>query len=59
MEQLENTEIVRTRMWNDKKDEHGPFDIIGDIHGCCDELEQLLEKLLLLVNTLLIDRRLL
>jgi len=23
----------------------GPFDIIGDIHGCCDELEALLEKL--------------
>ena len=23
-------------------DEHGPFDIIGDVHGCCDELEELL-----------------
>lgn len=23
----------------------GPFDIIGDIHGCCDELELLLTKL--------------
>ncbi|MFZ5651156.1 MAG: AAA family ATPase [Bacillota bacterium] len=23
----------------------GPFDIIGDIHGCCDELEMLLGKL--------------
>ena len=44
-EQLENTEIVRTRLWNDKRDEHGPFDIIGDIHGCCDELEMLFEKL--------------
>ncbi|MGN1416917.1 MAG: polynucleotide kinase-phosphatase [Oscillospiraceae bacterium] len=45
LEQLENTEIVRTKLWNDKKDEHGPFDIIGDIHGCCDELELLLGKL--------------
>lgn len=45
LEQLENVEIVRTKLWNDKKDEHGPFDIIGDIHGCCDELETLLEKL--------------
>lgn len=45
LEQLENTEIVRTRLWNDKKDEHGPFDIIGDIHGCCTELEMLLDKL--------------
>lgn len=23
----------------------GPFDIIGDIHGCCDELETLLDRL--------------
>ena len=45
LEQLENTEIIRTKLWNDKKDEHGPFDIIGDIHGCCDELELLLAKL--------------
>ena len=44
-EKLENAEIVRTKLWNDKRDEHGPFDIIGDIHGCCDELELLLEKL--------------
>ena len=45
LEQLENVQIVRTKLWNDKKEEHGPFDIIGDIHGCCDELELLLEKL--------------
>ena len=44
-EQLENCEIVRTKLWNNKRDEHGPFDIIGDIHGCCDELEMLFEKL--------------
>ena len=25
--------------------EHGPFDIIGDVHGCCDELEELLRQL--------------
>ena len=45
LEQLENTEVVRTRLWSDKKDDHGPFDIIGDIHGCCDELEELLAVL--------------
>lgn len=45
LEQLENVEIVRTKLWNDKKDEHGPFDIIGDIHGCFDELTLLLDKL--------------
>ena len=42
LEQLENTEIVREKLWNNKTDEHGPFDVIGDIHGCCDELEKLL-----------------
>jgi protein phosphatase len=33
------------RQWNDKRDEPGPFDIIGDVHGCCDELETLLQQL--------------
>jgi protein phosphatase len=37
--------INRTRLWNNRKDEHGPFDIIGDVHGCCDELEALLVEL--------------
>lgn len=45
LDQLENAEVVRTKLWNDKRDEHGPFDVIGDIHGCCDELELLLHKL--------------
>lgn len=45
LDQLENAEVIRTKLWNDKRDEHGPFDIIGDIHGCCDELELLLRKL--------------
>ncbi|MEN1704628.1 MAG: polynucleotide kinase-phosphatase [Planctomycetota bacterium] len=37
--------IGRTPLWNNKKDEHGPFDIIGDVHGCFDELTELLESL--------------
>jgi protein phosphatase len=37
--------IERTPLWNNRKDEHGPFDIVGDVHGCCDELEQLLSEL--------------
>ena len=45
LEQLEHTEIIRTKLWNDKRDEHGPLDVIGDIHGCFDELVQLLTKL--------------
>ncbi|RBL90590.1 polynucleotide kinase-phosphatase [Chitinophaga flava] len=37
--------IIRTPLYNNKKDEHGPFDIIGDVHGCYDELYTLLDKL--------------
>ena len=37
--------ITRVPLWNDKSNEPGPFDIIGDVHGCCDELEELLAKL--------------
>lgn len=37
--------VERTRLWNDKRDEHGPFDFIGDVHGCGAELEELLEQL--------------
>lgn len=44
-EEADTAEIISTKMWNDKKDEHGPFDIIGDVHGCFDELVELLEKL--------------
>ena len=29
---------LRTRLWNNFKHEHVPFDLIGDIHGCFDEL---------------------
>lgn len=37
--------IERQPLWNNKKSETGPFDIIGDIHGCFDELCRLLERL--------------
>ncbi len=41
-----NTAVVeRTKLWTDKRDETGPFDIIGDVHGCYDELEILLNQL--------------
>lgn len=43
-------EIKREKLYNDKKDETGPFDIIGDIHGCFDELQELLLKLDYTVN---------
>lgn len=37
--------IERAPLWADKRNEPGPFDIIGDIHGCAGELEALLDKL--------------
>jgi protein phosphatase len=39
------TGISRTPLYNNKKQEHGPFDIIGDIHGCYGELVGLLAQL--------------
>ncbi|WP_107805982.1 polynucleotide kinase-phosphatase [Nodularia spumigena] len=45
LEVIESIEIERQPLWNNLKHEHGPFDIIGDIHGCCDELEILLQQL--------------
>src|SRR5262249_47488680 len=37
--------LERVPLYNNKKGETGPFDIIGDVHGCFVELVQLLEKL--------------
>lgn len=39
------TAIERMPLWNNRKQEHGPFDIIGDIHGCYEELCSLLTTL--------------
>src|SRR5215470_7251945 len=37
--------ITRTRLFNDLRDQTGPFDVIGDVHGCLSELETLLLRL--------------
>ena len=42
---IEAVTIERQPLWNNRKSDHGPFDIIGDVHGCCDELEELLVML--------------
>ena len=44
-EAVEAAQVERQPLWTNRTDEHGPFDIIGDIHGCFDELTELLEKL--------------
>lgn len=44
-DEIDAVRIVRERSWNDRTDEHGPFDIIGDVHGCASELRTLLAEL--------------
>ncbi|RKQ86650.1 polynucleotide 3'-phosphatase /polynucleotide 5'-hydroxyl-kinase /polynucleotide 2',3'-cyclic phosphate phosphodiesterase [Solirubrobacter pauli] len=38
-------EIVRAPLWTNRSVEQGPFDIVGDIHGCREELDALLTRL--------------
>ena len=44
-EDVDAVEVIRTPLWSNKRHEHGPFDVIGDVHGCMDELAELLESL--------------
>lgn len=37
--------ITREPLWNNRRDDYGPFDIIGDVHGCYEELLGLAGKL--------------
>src|SRR2546423_12116099 len=45
LEEIEAAVIERQPLWNNLRHEHGPFDIIGDVHGCFDELVELLTQL--------------
>lgn len=45
IEAVEQATVERTRLWTNRRDDHGPFDIIGDVHGCFDELVDLLRDL--------------
>ncbi|MET7516035.1 polynucleotide kinase-phosphatase [Streptomyces sp. NPDC005480] len=44
-EEVDSAEVVREKRYNDLTHLTGPFDIIGDIHGCAFELETLLTRL--------------
>jgi protein phosphatase len=50
VEAIDSVEVVRERLWTDVRNVGGPFDIVGDVHGCADELETLLGKLGYLVS---------
>src|SRR5260370_14137755 len=38
--EVEAATVERVPLWNDRQEERGPFDVIGDVHGCPDELEE-------------------
>jgi protein phosphatase len=44
-DEIDDARIERVPLYNDKRELTGPFDIIGDVHGCADELEALLREL--------------
>lgn len=44
-EDVDAVTLTRVPLWTDKRTDHGPFDIIGDVHGCADELQEMLTKL--------------
>jgi protein phosphatase len=44
-EAIDAAVVERQPLWTDKRGDSGPFDIIGDVHGCASELEALLARL--------------
>lgn len=45
VDEVDRTTISRRPLWSDRRGESGPFDLIGDVHGCYDELRTLLGTL--------------
>jgi protein phosphatase len=45
VEEIEAAVISYRPLLNDLRSETGPFDVIGDVHGCREELEELLTRL--------------
>ena len=44
-EEVAAATITRAKLFSDLRHEAGPFDVIGDVHGCRPELEKLLTEL--------------
>lgn len=44
-EEVDAVTIERQPLWNNRRDVRGPFDIVGDVHGCLDELLELMANL--------------
>jgi protein phosphatase len=43
--EVDQATVERQPLWVDRRSDHGPFDIIGDVHGCLHELLRLLDAL--------------
>jgi protein phosphatase len=41
-DEINSASFEREPLWNDRRSDLGPFDIFGDIHGCHEELVELL-----------------
>jgi protein phosphatase len=44
-EEVERAVVTYEKQYNDRREDTGPFDVIGDVHGCRTELEELLGTL--------------
>ena len=44
-DEVDRAAVRRTPLWTDRRAEAGPFDIVGDVHGCLAELRTLLGRL--------------
>ena len=44
-EEIERAVVTYEKQYNDRREDAGPFDVIGDVHGCRTELEELLGTL--------------
>ena len=44
-EEIERAVVTYEKQYNDRREDTGPFDVIGDVHGCRTELEELLGTL--------------
>ncbi|TMR06458.1 polynucleotide kinase-phosphatase [Actinomadura soli] len=45
VEEIDAATVAYEKAWNDRRELAGPFDILGDVHGCRAELEDLLSGL--------------
>ncbi len=44
-DEIDQAYVTYEKAWPDRRDVTGPFDVIGDVHGCRAELEELLSAL--------------